>query len=278
MGEQSGSKRLRTMLLLVGLVLSLGLVAAACGGGDEEAPPATTEEAPATTEEAPPETDAAPPETDAAPPASGNIQAAGACGLGTGEAATGDPIKIGGIATNVPGIDFTWITGMTKAYFDCVNDNGGINGRPIEYIAEEEQIDPQQIASLATKLIEQDQVARPRRQHEHHRLLRQRRLLRRAGLLPDHRRRRPGLLHAAELLGREHGPVLLEPRRRAGGRPGRGDRQDRRRLPEPARLRRHQQRRHRVRRAERHGGHQRPRGRAHRRPGGTRPEARAAGR
>ena len=78
--------------------------------------------------------------------------------MGTGQKATGDPIKIGGIATNVPGIDFTWITGMTKAYFDCVNDNGGINGRPIEYIAETEQIDPQQIAALATKLIEQDKV------------------------------------------------------------------------------------------------------------------------
>ena len=83
-----------------------------------------------------------------------NIQKPGECGLGTGEKATGDPIKIGGIATNVPGIDFTWITSMAKAYFDCVNDNGGINGRPIEYIAEEEQIDPQQIASIASKLIE----------------------------------------------------------------------------------------------------------------------------
>ena len=30
------------------------------------------------------------------------IQASGACGLGTGEAATGEPIKIGAIVTNVP--------------------------------------------------------------------------------------------------------------------------------------------------------------------------------
>jgi branched-chain amino acid transport system substrate-binding protein len=58
----------------------------------------------------------------------------------------------------VPGIDFTWITGMTKAYFDCVNDNGGINGRPIQYISQTEQIDPQQISALAKKLIEQDKV------------------------------------------------------------------------------------------------------------------------
>ena len=57
-----------------------------------------------------------------------------------------------------PAADFTWITALTKAYFDCVNDNGGINGRPIEYIAEEEQIDPQQIAGFAKKLVEQDQV------------------------------------------------------------------------------------------------------------------------
>ena len=78
--------------------------------------------------------------------------------MGTGEPASGDPIKIGAMATNIPGVDFTWITSMTGAYFQCVNDNGGINGRPIQYIAEEEQVDPQQIASLATKLIEQDQV------------------------------------------------------------------------------------------------------------------------
>jgi branched-chain amino acid transport system substrate-binding protein len=92
------------------------------------------------------------------PGGGGNIQAPGECGLGTGEAATGDPIRIGAMATNSPVADFTWITGLTAAYFQCVNDNGGIHGRPIEYIAEEEQVDPQQIASLAVKLIEQDQV------------------------------------------------------------------------------------------------------------------------
>ena len=76
----------------------------------------------------------------------------------TGQKATGDPIKIGSINTNVPGIDFTWISSMTKAYFDCVNDNGGINGRPIQYIEEDEHIDPAEIAGLAKKLIEDDGV------------------------------------------------------------------------------------------------------------------------
>jgi branched-chain amino acid transport system substrate-binding protein len=155
----------RGRVALIALLAVVALGVAACGGGgDDEAaePAATTEEAPAaTTEEAAPATtEEAAEETteETTPAASGNIQASGACGMGTGEPATGEPIKIGGIATNVPGIDFTWITGMTNAYFQCVNDNGGINGRPIEYIAEEEQIDPQQIASLAAKLAEQDQV------------------------------------------------------------------------------------------------------------------------
>ena len=41
---------------------------------------------------------------------------------------------------------------MAKAYFDCVNDNGGINGRPIQYTLYTEQLDPAQEAALAKKL------------------------------------------------------------------------------------------------------------------------------
>jgi branched-chain amino acid transport system substrate-binding protein len=80
------------------------------------------------------------------------------CGAGTGQQATGEPIKLGAIATQQPGTDFTEIPNMAKAFFDCVNDNGGINGRPIEYIIETEQTDPGQVAALARKLIETDQV------------------------------------------------------------------------------------------------------------------------
>ncbi len=169
---------------VLSLAVVAALVAAGCGDDDDdssssepagtdaatatdapagtEAPSAT--EAPAPTEATSEGTDAPggtddPDDTGAAGPAgASNIQAPGECGLGTGEAATGEPIKLGAMATNIPGVDFTWIPSMARAYFDCVNDNGGIGGRPIEYIVEEEQVDPQQIASLATKLIEQDQV------------------------------------------------------------------------------------------------------------------------
>ena len=68
------------------------------------------------------------------------------------------PIKIGAIVTKQPGTDFTDITNTVKAYFDCVNDNGGINGKPIEYLPQPEQTDPAQIASLAKKLAESEQV------------------------------------------------------------------------------------------------------------------------
>src|SRR5436853_7835455 len=80
------------------------------------------------------------------------------CGLGTGKKATGAPIKIGGIDMLIPGVDFTTIGKVAKAYFDCVNDNGGINGRPIKYTLYTEQLNPAQEASLARKLIEKDKA------------------------------------------------------------------------------------------------------------------------
>jgi branched-chain amino acid transport system substrate-binding protein len=84
--------------------------------------------------------------------------AAPKCGTGNGQKASGEAIKIGAIITKQPGVDFTDITKTAKAVFDCVNANGGINGRPVQYIAEPEQTNPQQVASLATKLFEQDKV------------------------------------------------------------------------------------------------------------------------
>jgi branched-chain amino acid transport system substrate-binding protein len=80
------------------------------------------------------------------------------CGAGTGKKASGAPIKLGGIAMLIPGVDFTTIGKFAKAYYDCVNDNGGIRGRPISYKLYTEQLNPAQEASLARKLIESDKV------------------------------------------------------------------------------------------------------------------------
>jgi branched-chain amino acid transport system substrate-binding protein len=89
--------------------------------------------------------------------AAGNAKAA-KCGLGNGKKASGKPIKIGTINMLIPGVDFTTIAKIVNAYFKCVNDNGGIHGRPIKYIQYTEQLNPAQQSTLAHKLIESDKV------------------------------------------------------------------------------------------------------------------------
>ena len=90
-------------------------------------------------------------------PSTGGV-AASRCGLGTGQKATGPTIKLGAIVTKQPGTDFSQITGLSQAFFNCVNDNGGINGRQIQYIVDQEQTDPQQVAADAVDLIQNQKV------------------------------------------------------------------------------------------------------------------------
>lgn len=80
------------------------------------------------------------------------------CGLNTGEAATGQPIKVGGINGNAPPGDFSGGTDAAAAYFACVNDQGGINGRPIEYIVANDQWNPELAGQVATKLVKDEGV------------------------------------------------------------------------------------------------------------------------
>jgi branched-chain amino acid transport system substrate-binding protein len=168
----------------VGAVLAAAsIVLAACGDDDDDnasssataetqAPattaagteaPATTAapstEAPATTAEPSSEASSSTGEATGTQPAEGQmIIQPGTCGLDNGEPATGDPIKLGALATFIPGVDFTWIPKMAAIYFDCVNENGGIYGHPIDYSFDEEDADPATAASLAVKLVEEDKV------------------------------------------------------------------------------------------------------------------------
>ena len=80
------------------------------------------------------------------------------CGTKPGQTATGTPIALGAIATNQPGTSFTDIPNMAKAYFDCVNANGGINGHPIKLYIATEQTNPAQIAADAKQLVQTDKV------------------------------------------------------------------------------------------------------------------------
>jgi branched-chain amino acid transport system substrate-binding protein len=95
----------------------------------------------------------------ASPVGSGTASATkSVCGMGTGKKATGTPIQIGGIDMLIPGVDFTTVGKVAAAYFDCVNDNGGINGRPIKYTLLTEALDPNQEKADAQKLIESTKV------------------------------------------------------------------------------------------------------------------------
>jgi branched-chain amino acid transport system substrate-binding protein len=118
---------------------------------------ATTAAAPATTAAAGAATTAAAPATTAAA-AGGDFTAGPGCGLNNGKKAEGAPVKLGNVTTKVPGIDFSTGPAMMDAYFKCVNENGGINGRPIQMLEENDNLKPEDTAAAAKKLIETDKV------------------------------------------------------------------------------------------------------------------------
>lgn len=81
-----------------------------------------------------------------------------ACGMQSGKKASGTPIVLGGLSTDVPGLVFTDSTTAAGAYFACVNDNGGINGHPVKYVTYHDVLDPAQTGALTAKLVNQDKV------------------------------------------------------------------------------------------------------------------------
>lgn len=84
----------------------------------------------------------------------GSAYAAPSCGDNSGKAATGEPIVIGAITGKTGPDDFSNSTRAAKAYFDCLNANGGIHGRPIDYLVEDDQWNPEIAAQLGAKLVD----------------------------------------------------------------------------------------------------------------------------
>jgi branched-chain amino acid transport system substrate-binding protein len=155
-------------------VAALALVAGACGsskktesgaastaGGATTAGAATTAKSADTTAASTGgATTAKPAATTAAAPTGGSKAATAGpgCGLQNGQKASGSPIKLGNVTTSIPGIDFSTGPAMMKAYFDCVNDNGGINGRPVQMLEENDNAKPEDGGAAAKKLIETEKV------------------------------------------------------------------------------------------------------------------------
>lgn len=128
------------------------LVVAACGSDDSSDTSGTSGDtaAPEVSEATSPDES---PATDAPAP-SGDSP----CGQASGEEATGDPIVVGAIVGATGPADFSSASKSAAAYFSCVNANGGIDGRPIAYIVEDDAWDPEIAASAAKGLVEDDGV------------------------------------------------------------------------------------------------------------------------
>ncbi|MCO1660446.1 ABC transporter substrate-binding protein [Pseudonocardia humida] len=85
----------------------------------------------------------------------------------TGEAATASDVgitettvKVGAHfpLTGVAAPGYADIPTGTKAYFDYVNANGGVNGRQIEYVYKDDAYNPTQTSQVTNELVLQDQI------------------------------------------------------------------------------------------------------------------------
>lgn len=89
-----------------------------------------------------------------------HAQAAGkpSCGMNNGQKASGEPIAIGAVVGKTGPDDFSASSTAAAAYFKCVNENGGINGRPVEYIVADDQWNPETATLVAGKLVRDRKV------------------------------------------------------------------------------------------------------------------------
>lgn len=70
-----------------------------------------------------------------------------------------EPIKVGAVVSETGTIDFSSTSDGARAYFEKVNSEGGINGRMIEYLVEDDGNDPAKASAAARKLAGEDVVA-----------------------------------------------------------------------------------------------------------------------
>lgn len=84
------------------------------------------------------------------------LTAAG-CGGSDGGTNTA-PIKVGAISSLSGPVVFPEASQAVKAVFDKVNKEGGVNGRTISYLVEDDKVDPQAAQQAARKLVDSDQV------------------------------------------------------------------------------------------------------------------------
>lgn len=86
---------------------------------------------------------------------------AGIASLSQAEPGVGkDTIKLGSFLPLQSGLaaGATQMKDGTEAYFKYINDQGGVNGRKIEWIVENDSYNPQQTVAVVKKLVDRDEV------------------------------------------------------------------------------------------------------------------------
>jgi branched-chain amino acid transport system substrate-binding protein len=89
-----------------------------------------------------------------AKPASTSAADVASCGKSPGKAATGAPIRVGAVIGKSGPADLSSSSLSAKAYFDCVNANGGIGGRPIKYSVVDDAWNPAKSSQVAKELVQ----------------------------------------------------------------------------------------------------------------------------
>lgn len=125
---------------LLVLIAVLSLIVAACGGGDDGSDEAA--DADPTTEETSADEGADEGDDEG------------------GEAPSGDPIKVAFVAalTGASAQTAQWQVNMLEIAVDQINEDGGINGRPLEMIVYDSETTPEVAAREAQRAIAQDEV------------------------------------------------------------------------------------------------------------------------
>jgi branched-chain amino acid transport system substrate-binding protein len=90
--------------------------------------------------------------------AAGGAMAQEKCGLANGKKASGEPIQLGAVVGKTGPEDFSSSARAATAYFKCVNENGGINGRPVNLTVMDDTWNPEVAAQVASKLVKDTKV------------------------------------------------------------------------------------------------------------------------
>lgn len=75
------------------------------------------------------------------------------CRSSGGPPARGAPLWVGAIAGRTGPDDFSSAAAAARAYFQCVNERGGIHGRPVHYLVEDDKWNPEVAAQAGARLV-----------------------------------------------------------------------------------------------------------------------------